>query len=51
MGKPKDQKRAEAAERQERYNAMPMFDKLAVIAERRGASARQRERLLRAALA
>lgn len=49
--KTKDQKRAEAAVRAERYGNTPTFDKLAAVAERRGSSARERERLLRSALA
>lgn len=45
------QRRADAVKRQERYDATPTFDKLAAISERRGASARERERLLTWALA
>lgn len=44
----REQRRAEAAERQARYDATPTFDKLAAIAERRGESRRERERLLAA---
>lgn len=47
----REQRRADAVKRQERYDATPTFDKLAAIAERRGASARERERLLTNALA
>lgn len=45
------QRRADAVKRQERYDATPTFDKLAAISERRGSSARERERLLTRALA
>jgi hypothetical protein len=48
MAKTKEQKRAEAAERQKNYDAMPTFDKLAVIHARPGESKRQRARLLAA---
>ncbi|MDQ1205067.1 hypothetical protein [Microbacterium sp. SORGH_AS_0862] len=49
MAKSKDQKRAEAAERQARYDAMPTFDKLAVVHSRPGEAKRERDRLLKAA--
>lgn len=48
MAKSKDQKRAEAAERQARYDAMPTFDKLAVVHSRPGNAERERARLLKA---
>ncbi|WP_336647558.1 hypothetical protein [Microbacterium sp. MMO-10] len=44
--KTKDQKRAEAAERQALHDAMPGFDKLAKIVERPGKSERERGRIL-----
>ncbi len=43
------QRRADATERQARYEASPLFDRLAATASRRGESRRERERLLAAA--
>ena len=46
--KSKDQKRAEAAERQTRHDVMPGFDKLAKLLERPGNSSREKARILAA---
>lgn len=51
MPKSKERKRAEAADRQDRYEHTPTMKKLTTIAHRPGKSARERERLLRTALA
>ena len=48
MPKSKEQKRAEAGERQARWDATPMFDKLAALHERPGESKRERARMLAA---
>ncbi|WP_336632630.1 MULTISPECIES: hypothetical protein [unclassified Microbacterium] len=45
------QRRADAMERQERYDNTPTFDKLAAIQSRPGESKRERARLLATALA
>lgn len=42
----REQRRAEAVERQARYDAAPGFDKLAALAERPGRSERERARIL-----
>lgn len=49
--KSKEQKCAEAAQRQEHHDALPGYDRLAKLADRPGESKRERARILGAATA